>query len=83
MEPFDLVQIYALFEELVLFSVSDLSDRFVLARSKHLWNLIVAVFLEDAQASEIDIGLGEGPDGSGVVQRPHMDGRVEGGGDEA
>ena len=82
-EHLNLVQIHALFEEKELFSVSDLSDRFVLTRGKHLWNLIVAVSLEDTQASEIDIGLGEGPDGRSIVQRPHMNGRVEGGGDEA
>ena len=74
MEPLDLVQIHALFEEHVLFPISDLSNRFILARGKYLWNLIVAVSLEDAQASEIDLGLGEGPDGSGLVQRPHVDG---------
>ena len=74
MEPLDLVQIHALFKKHVLFPISDLSNRFILARGKYLWNLIVAVSLEDAQASEIDLGLGEGPDGSGLVQRPHVDG---------
>lgn len=74
MEPLDLVQIHALFEEHVLFPISDLSNRFILTRGKHLWNLIVAVSLEDSQASEIDLGLCEGPDRSGLVQRPHVDG---------
>ena len=48
MEPLDLVQIHALLEEHVLFSISDLSNRFILARGKNLWNLVVTVFLEDA-----------------------------------
>ena len=82
MKLLDLVQIHALFKEKLLFSLFDLSNRFVLARGKHPWNLIVTVSLEDAKASEIDIGFGEGPDGLSLVQRPHMDGRVEGGGNE-
>ena len=48
MKLFDLVQIHALFKEKLLFSLFDLSNRFVLARGKHPRNLIVTVCLEDA-----------------------------------
>lgn len=48
MKHINLVQIHALLKEKLLFSLFDLSNRFVLARRKDPRNLIVTVCLEDA-----------------------------------
>ena len=66
-EHFDLVQIHALFKLDELIPILDLSDRFVLARGEHRWGILFAFALEDTQASKIDIGHSEGPDGIGLI----------------